>query len=426
MTKLTDRKSIFAWTMYDFANSAFTTLVVTFIYGTYFVKAIAADEISGTVLWSRAVTVTALTVALLSPYLGALADRGGYRKQLLFMFTAICVVGTACLYDILPGQVLKALMVFVVANIAFEMCGVFYNAFLVDIAPSDRIGRISGYGWSLGYVGGLVAMALAMIGFVSPETPWFGLTSEAGQNIRATNLLVAVWFGVFSIPMFLWVREKPKAKPPGLRRVFSEAGQQLVATIGHIRQFREVAKFLLARMIYNDALVTIFAFGGIYAAGTFGFTFQEIMIFGIVLNVAAGAGAYVMGFIDDRLGGKTTIQISNAGLLLVTILAAVATSKAMFWVAGVFVGLLVGPNQSASRSLMGRFSPEAKKSQFFGFYAFSGKATAFVGPLLLGILTQVFESQRAGIWVVAIMFAIGGLLLRRVNENVGIQAAASD
>ncbi len=407
--------------MYDFANSAFTTLVLTFVYSTYFVMFIASDAIAGTVLWSRAVTIAGLAVALLSPILGAVADRGGHRKLFLALTTAICVLATTGLYTVLPGAVMQALVWFVIANIAFEIGGVFYNAFLPDIAPARRIGRTSGYGWSLGYVGGLGCMAIAMVGFVSPEVPWFGLTKELGQNIRATNLLVAGWFAVFSLPIFLWVREdKSRISPPGTGLV-REAWRQLADTFKEVRRYRQLGLFLLARMVYNDALVTIFVFGGIYAAGTFDFSLQKIMIFGIVLNVAAGIGAFFMGFMDDRLGGKNTILVATAGLVLATVVAALTTSEGVFWGAGILIGLMAGPNQSASRSLMGRFTPREKKNQFFGFYAFSGKATAFVGPLALGMLTQQFNSQRAGIWVVALLFVAGGLLLAAVDEQKGIR-----
>jgi UMF1 family MFS transporter len=199
--------------------------------------------------------------------------------------------------------------------------------------------------------------------------------------------------------------------------------KDLKDTFREIRRYRQIVRLLVARMIYNDGLVTIFAFGGIYAAGTFGFSFQEIMIFGMVLNVAAGIGALIMGIFDDRLGGKTTIQVSNAALALAVLMAVLAPDKPMFWVAGILVGFFAGPNQSASRSLLGRLVPEGKENQFYGFFAFSGKLTAFLGPLLLGVLTRVFDSQRAGVSVVALFFIAGGLLLSRVDEQEGKAAA---
>jgi len=417
-----NRRSVISWCFYDFGNSAFTTLVVTFIYASYFTLAIAPDEIMGTVLWSRAVTVTALTVALLSPLLGAIADRGGYRKLFLAIATIICLLGSTMLYQPLPGEIMKALVWFVIANIAFEMGCVFYNAFLPDIAPTDRIGRISGYGWALGYAGGLIAMFIAMIGLVNPEVPWFGLSKEAGQNIRATNLLVAGWYAIFSIPIFLWIKEDKSRIAFSTTPLVKAAWHQLAETFRHIRQYRQVLRFLVARMIYNDGLVTIFALGAIYAGGTFGFSMEEIMIFGVALNLAAGVGAFLMGFMDDALGGKRTIQISLIGLILATTVAALTTSRLVFWIAGVGIGLLVGPNQSASRSLMGRFTPPDKENEFFGFFAFSGKATAFIGPFMFGMMTQLFSSQRAGVWIVAVLFIIGALLLFTVNEREGLLA----
>lgn len=419
------RPTIWAWAMYDFANSAFTTLIVTFVYATYFTQAIAPDVIAGTVLWSRGVTISALLIAILAPLLGALADQGGYRKRFMFLMTVIAVGGSVMLYFPEPGDVLQALFWFVIANVAFEMGIVFYNAYLPEIAPAGEIGKVSGFGWGLGYVGGLLALVLALVGFVNPDVAWFGFSHEAGANIRATNLLVAVWFGLFSIPPLLMLKDPPHPDRKPLADTIRGTVRQLQTTLGSLRNYRQVTRLLLARMIYNDGLITIFAFGGIYAAGTFGFTFKEIMIFAIVINIGAGVGAFVAGPIDDRRGAKWTILVSIIGLIGATLLAMLATSKAMFWVAAILVGLMAGPNQAATRSLMGRFTPAHLKSEFFGFYAFSGKATAFLGPLLLGILTAMFQSQRAGIGIVPVLFAIGGWLLLGVDEAEGIQASGN-
>jgi UMF1 family MFS transporter len=414
-----DRRSILSWALYDFANSPFTTIVVTFIYSTYFTQAIASDPVRGTVLWSRAVTLSALIVAVASPVLGAFADCG-YRKTMLLVSTGVCVAATAALYPIRPGQVLAALVVFVVANVAFEMANVFYNAFLPEISPPDRIGRTSGIGWGLGYVGGLLSLVAALLLLVRPETPWFGFSTAEGQNVRATNLLVALWFAVFSVPIFLWTREAAgRATGAVARRAFGELGR----TFHEIGRHRQIVRLLAARLVYNDGLVTIFAFGAIYAAETFGFSMTEVLLFGIVLNVTAGLGAFLMGYMDDRLGGKRTIQFTLVGLIVGTTIAVLAPDKSWLWLAGIVVGIFVGPNQSASRSLMGRFVPRAARNQFFGFYAFSGKLTAFIGPLLLGVLTQTTGSQRAGIAVVWLLFILGFLLLATVDERAGIAQA---
>jgi MFS transporter, UMF1 family len=411
-----DHRAVWSWALYDFANSPFTTLVITFVYATFFTQAIASDPITGTALWSRAVTLTALVVALTSPLLGALADRGGYRKMFLVIATVVAAAATAALYPVLPGEVAKALVLVVVANVAFEFANVFYNAFLPDIAPRDKIGTISGWGWGLGYFGGLLALVVALVTLIQPETPWFGFTTDDGENVRATNLLVAGWFLVFSLPILLWVHEDRSRVSSG--RVLREAYSQVRSTFKEVRRHRQIVRFLIARLIYNDGLVTIFAFGGIYAAETFGFTLQEVLVFGIVINVFAGLGAVAMGYLDDRIGARNTISISLVGLIVATLLAMGAGDKVWLWVAGVLIGIFSGPNQSASRSLMGRLVPDGMENEFFGFFAFSGKLTAFIGPFMLGLLTQLSGSQRVGVSIVLFLFLLGLVLLQslRIEE----------
>ena len=410
------RKEIWSWCFYDFGNSAFTTLVITFIYSTYFTKAIAENEIDGTFLWSQAIAITAVIVSLLSPILGAIADKGGYRKIFLALTTYISIGATALLFFPIKGQILFALILVVIANVNFELGGVFYNAYLPEIVSRKKIGRISGIGWGAGYLGGLLAMLVAMIGFVSADDPWFGLKIETGEHIRATNILVAVWFFIFTLPAILYLKEKKIESANRIGVVVLNSIQALKKTFQEIKIYKNTVRFLISRLIYNDGLVTIFAFGAIYASGTFGFTFNEIMIFGIVLNIAAGSGAFLMGYIDDVIGGKLTIQISLIGLMIAVLLAVFANSKLLFWVSGIIVGLFAGPNQSASRSLMGRLTPPDKINEFYGFFAFSGKLTSFLGPMLLGIFTKYFSSQRYGVAVVFIFFFVGFLLMRNVNE----------
>ena len=414
------RRTIWSWCLYDWANSAFTTLVVTFIYSAYFTAAFASDAGRGTALWSRGIMVSALAIAALAPIAGALADRGG-RRRYLILCSLLCVAATAALTFVRPDQpnaVLIALTVFVVANVAFELGLVFYNAFLSSLAPPERIGRISGYGWGLGYFGGLAALGAALVVFV-PETPLFGIPTDEGFNLRATNLLVAGWFLLFSIPAFLWLRDESTAAG---RVDVVQAFRDLAVTAGHLRRYRQVALFLLARLLYNDGLVTIFAFGGIYAVGTFGFSFAELVTFGIVLNVGAGLGALAFGFVDDRIGGKATIGLSVAALSVATVLGALAPDRTWFWVSAILVGIFIGPNQSASRSLMARFVPAKHESEFFGFFAFSGKVTSFMGPALLGVLSDVYN-QRVGVGSLLLFFLLGGLILWRVDEQEGIAAA---
>ncbi len=419
-----DKRSLYSWLLFDFANQPFTTLVVTFVYATFFTQFIAADEVTGTTQWSWGVAITAIIVAIVSPYLGALADRGGYRKRFLVLTVVACILGSILLYFPTEGQVVFALTAFVIANVAFELSYVFYNAYLPEIAPPDKIGRISGYGWAVGYAGGLASLVVALFVFVFPEPPLFGLSAEGGENIRATNFMVAIWYAIFAIPLFLFVKEREKTVLPSVGGLIRSTNEQLKTTFLEIRQYKHAFLLLAARFFYNDGIVTIFAFGGIYAAGTFGFDQQGILIFGIVLNVAAGLGAFLFGFVDDKIGGKNTIMITLFGLMLAVLVAAVAQDVIWFWAAGILLGLLVGPNQASSRSLLGRFTPENKENEFFGFFAFSGKLTAFLGPALLGWVTSLAGSQRVGVATILIFFVIGAILLYQVNEQEGIKKAA--
>jgi UMF1 family MFS transporter len=418
-------RRIVAWTMYDWANSAFTTIVVTFVYSTYFTQAMTSDEVVGMTYWSRAVAISAILVALLSPVVGAMADRGGKRRAYLILATGVSVLATAALAFVAPSSsnaVLLSLTIFVVANVAFEMGGVFYNSFLPSIAPPGKIGTISGIGWGVGYTAGIVSMMLALFAFVGfgGSDPWLALPTEEGFNMRAVNLLVAGWFLVFSIPMFIWVKDDDGPVDGG---GVGEALQALKGTFKELGRYREMAKFLIARLVYNDGLVTIFAFGGIYAAGTFGMDFSEVIMFGIFINVVAGLGAFLFGFVDDRLGGKKTIMISLVFLSLAAIIAVFAPNRTWFWVSGFMVGMFAGPNQAASRSLMGRFVPDDQEAEFFGFFAFSGKLTSFGGPILLGMAAEAFGNQRAGVFTVLLFFVIGAAILTLVNEKEGIRVA---
>jgi UMF1 family MFS transporter len=417
---------IWSWALYDWANSAFGTLVATFIYSTYFTQAMAPDEVSGTLWWSRAVATSGILTALLSPILGAAADRSGAHKRFLATTTTLCICATTVLAFVrpsLPNAAIIALGLYVLADLCFETGYVFYNAFLPRIVSPDRIGRVSGYGWGLGYAGGLVCMGIALIGFVRPEAPWFGISTVEGFNVRATNLLVAAWFGLFSLPLFLFV---PDRRTDNVRLDVRGSIRELGATLREIARYREIVKFLIARLVFNDGLVTVFAFGGIYAAGTFGMSLSEVIAFGVVLNVAAGAGAFAFGFLDDKIGGKKTIMVTLVALAMATAMAVWAPDRTWFWTAGILIGIFVGPNQSASRSLMARFVPEKRQAEFFGFFAFSGKVTSFMGPILLGTVTALFQSQRAGVATVVLFFVVGGLLMMTVNEQRGIDAAKAD
>lgn len=427
MARILTRPSIFSWALFDVANSSFTTLVITFIYSAYFAQAMIPGE-DATQLWTWGVSASAIAIALLAPLAGAVADRSAMRKRGILITSAICIIGTASLFWMEPGQAVTAIVIVAVANVCFELGGVFYNSFLPDLAPPEHIGRVSGFGWGLGYIGAIVAMLIALYGLVQ-EGPmrdaflgFFGLEAVGGENVRATMLLVAVWFAVFTIPFALIVKEPPPARTPvKARKAVKLAFGELRGTFNEIRTYRQIVRLLVARLVYNDGLVVIFAMGSIFAVNVFGFELSDVIMLGIVLNVAAGIGAIALGFLDDKIGGRNTILISIVGLTIASLGVLLSESREVFWASAILAGLMVGPNQSASRSLLGRFVPDDKESEFYGFFAFSGRATAFIGTMLYGTLLTAFDSHRAGMSVTVLFFVVGGLLLLRVDEEEGVR-----
>ncbi len=407
--------------MYDWANSAFPTVITTFVFAAYFAKGVAADEVTGTSQWGYALSLSGLAIAIAGPILGAIADRTGRRKPWIALFTLIAALASLSLWQVEPDTrfVMTALISVAIANFAFEMGMVFYNAMLPDLSPPARIGRWSGWAWGLGYAGGLSCLAIVLVGLVQAETPWFGLDKDSAEHLRATGPFVAIWMALFALPLLLLTPDRPgdpSGEPTPMITAIRGGLATLADTLGNLRRYRDAAWFLFARMIYTDGLNTLFAFGGIYAAGTFGMNFQELILFGIAMNVTAGLGAFGFAWADDRLGAKWTITVAVAALVILGTTVLVIESKTLFWVFGVPLGLFVGPAQSASRSMMARLAPQDMRTEFFGLYALSGKATAFMGPALVALLTDVFHSQRAGMASVVVLFVVGLLLMRKVPD----------
>ena len=422
------RLTVFSWSIYDFANQPFTTIIITFVYSTYFMDYFCDSAERGAVLWGRIITISSIIVALLSPVMGALADQGGYRKIFLILWTWVCIFFTFMLYFPVPGQIISALIIFMIANIGFEMGGVFLNAYLPEISDRTNIGKISGYGWSFGYVGGLLMMGFSFLFFIQPENAINPFNSElldksTGEHIRIINIFIAIWFAVFSLPTFIFIPDKKNNKAFDLS-IIRKSISNIHDTFIKIKGYKNIIRFLFARLIYNDAVITIIAFGGIYAKEVFHFTFNEIFLFGIILNIAAGLGAFLFGFIDDKIGGKNTIQLTNLGFILACMIALIApisnfnivSGKSLFWISGILIGIFMGPNQAASRSLMARITPKKKESEFFGFYAFSGKATAFLGPFLFSVIVALTNSLMAGFAIITLLFIIGSYFLSFVKE----------
>ena len=410
-----NNRGLAAWCFFDWANSAFPTVLTTFVFATYFTKSVAVDEISGTSQWGVAMSLSALAVALFGPVLGAIADNTGRRKPWLAFFTLLAALGAMMLWTVKPNTafIVHALFWVALANFGFEMGMVFYNAMLPDLAATEKLGRWSGWGWGLGYMGGLVCLGITLVAFVQTDTPLFDLNRSAAEELRITGPFVAVWMVAFALPLFLFTPDKATTGKRVGTAIY-DGLRTLLQTFSQLRDYKAAAWFLLARMFYTDGLNTLFAFGGIYAAGTFGLTFEELIIFGIAMNLTAGLGAVAFAWLDDKIGPKGVIIISVAGMSVLGGALLVVKSQSLFWVFGLPLGLFVGPAQSASRSLMAHIAPKSMRTEFFGLYALSGKATAFLGPAFLAWATVAFGSQRAGMATVIVFFLIGMAFMIKV------------
>ena len=411
------RGRIWSWYLFDWGNSAFAAVILTFVFAPYFTQAVAADPLTGSAQWGTAMTISALVIAIASPILGVLSDKAGRRKPWIGFFSLLCILCSGLMWFVGPSQqyILLALVLLAFANIGFELGIVFYNALLPTLAPKNMIGRISGWGWGLGYLGGLGCLGLAWIGLIAPEQPLFGLNAETSEPVRAAAPLAALWFVVFAAPLFLLV---PDGKPSGLpaRRIIAEGFRDLAATFRLLRAAPSVGWFLLAHMIYIDGLNTIFLFGAIYAAGTFEMGVLEVLEFGIALNLAAALGAVSLARADDIIGPKRVLVYSLVAATIIGIGIVTTTSKTWLWILGVSISFFFGPIQSASRSMMAQLAPPERESQIFGLYALSGKATAFLGPALFTVVVQATQSQRAGLATVLPFFLVGLGVLLMVKE----------
>ncbi|MCP4316595.1 MAG: MFS transporter [Hyphomicrobiales bacterium] len=406
-----------AWCFYDWANSAFPTVITTFIFASYFAQAVAPTPIEGTVLWSRALTFVGLTVAFASPLLGAVADHLGPRKPWIFIFSVVCCVLTALLWFVQPASeyLFLAVGLYIAASIAYQFAIVFYDAMLPSIAPRKMLGRISGWGWATGYVGGLLCLIACLWLVQSGGADTFGLDVGLAEPVRATSIFVGLWFAAFSLPLFLFTPDRV-ATGLNLAEAMGAGLHQLRGTFGLLRRNPPIARFLIAHMLYTDGLVTLFAFGGIYAAAEFGMEPADILVFGIVLNIAAGGGAAAFSWLDDAIGSKRTIILALAGLILSGLGLVLARADWLFWALAIMLGLFVGPAQAAGRSLMARLAPEGIETAMFGLYALAGKATAFIGPLILGLTVQWTGSQRVGLATVVVFLFLGCMVLLSVKE----------
>ncbi|MGD8428431.1 MAG: MFS transporter [Balneolaceae bacterium] len=409
--------SLFSWALYDWANSAFFAVIQTFVFATYFLQSVARNDTIGSTEWGNTIGAAGLVIAICAPFVGAIADQLGRRKPWIGWFSLLCVLATAGLWFVEPSQefVPLALMLVFLATVGSEFAIIFYNAMLPELAPRERMGRWSGWAWGLGYAGGLACLVVALVVFVDVEHPPFGLNKSAAEHVRATFLLVSLWYALFAIPLFLFSNDRPRTDL-NIGDAVKSGWKQLKASVKNVRKFKHIVRFLIARMIFIDALATVFAFGGIYAAGTFNLGQADVLMFGIGLNVTAGIGAALFAWLDDLLGSRMTMILSLIGLILTTSAVLLVTGITWFWVFGLLLGIFVGPVQAASRTYMAHVAPEDLQNQMFGLMALSGKVTAFLGPLLVGWLTFFADSQRIGMSVIVVLFVLGLLILYKIPD----------
>jgi UMF1 family MFS transporter len=443
------RTAVLGWMLFGWAVEPYFTLITTFVFAPYFATHVAADPASGQSLWGFATAAAGMLIALASPVLGAIADASGRRKPWIAAFGALLVIGSSLMWVGEPGNtsvIAPLLIAYCTATIGAEFALVFNNAMMPSLVPPDKIGRLSGTGWAMGYVGGIFSLIL-VLGFLaaSPEsgrtlfgfTPLFGLDPVSHQGDRIAGPLTALWFVVFALPMFVLTPDFPPKL--SVRRALREGLSDLRETLKDLPKRRSMAAFLLANMIYTDGLVSLFAFGGIYAAGTFGWNTIQIGTFGILLAIAGTFGAWLGGKLDDRLGSKRVIAGSMMILLLSIVAILLVDRDAIFFITvapprpggdlfaapaekaylvlGCLIGMAGAPLQAASRSLLIRMAPQDRIAQFFGLFALTGKVTSFVGPLLVGIVTAITASQKAGMATLVVFFVAGLALLSRVRDE---------
>ena len=402
------RKSQIGWALYDWASSPVPTLHATFIFAVYFTTVIMPE--GGSVVWAYMTGITAFTIALIAPLLGSYADSTGKFKELIVLFIALGSIATGLLWFAQPNEafISYAIILSAISIFFLESSFIFYNAILGKMIQRDHIGSLSGLAWGGGYIGSVIALIMVLVVFILPDKSLFALDKSQSEHIRATMLFAASWAIIFSLPMMFYL---PSFSQKNNKNNKNSAILSLKTSIIEARKIPNLLRFLLARMAYNDGLITLFAFGGIYAAKVFSFSQFEIILFAIGLNISAGMGAIIGGFLDDNIGPIKTIKLALIGLFLCGLVAIITPYKMIFWIVCVGLGLFVGPVQSASRTYLSLTASDKHKGGLFGLYMVSGKLTSFIGPFLYGWLVMMSGNERYGMAVVLLLIALGFVLL---------------
>ena len=422
------RREIFAWAMFDFANSGYTTVVLTAIFNAYFVGVVAGNgpdrDGVATLLWTLATGITNVLVLLSAPIIGAIADHGAKKKVFLLATTAGCVLFTALLSLVGPGEVALGMLLLVLSAFMFHTGEDLIAGFLPEIAGAQDMGRISGYGWSLGYLGGMLVLGLCLAVVSAAQARG----ASAGDYVPITMLITAGAFALAALPTFLWLRERAVPEPLSSWRTALTIGFARVReTFTHARRHRDLFRFLVTLAVYYCGIYTVIVLAAVYAQQVMGFGTQETIIMILVVNLTAAAGAFGFGFLQDRFGSVRTLALTLLIWIAALVLAYFVETRAGFWVVANLVGIALGSSQSAGRALIGLFSPRERSAEFFGLWGLAGKLASVIGPLCYGLVTFFSRgNHRLALLATAAFFVAGLLLLMTVNERRGRLAAQTD
>ena len=406
-------KKIVNFALYDFANSAFTTIIITFIFSTYFAKQIAPNAVLGQSYWGWTIGITGVLIALIGPLLGNIADKKNYTEFFIKIFTIMCISLTCLLWFSKPSEkyLIYTLVIVGLANVFYELSLIFYNSTLKKISENDNLGKSSGFSFALGYIGGIIVLIICITIFIDNDNLPFGLSKENSENVRATSILVAFWYLIFSIPFLFNLK---KIKKNNLKKKNNTKNfKELIWDNG----INNIGKFLLARMLYADGLNAIIVMGGIFAVGVFDLEIKDLLILSVLMNITAFIGAIIGGYANDRFSSKSVIIISLIGLILSSSIILFLESQVIFLVFASINGFFIGPVQSASRVFMTKSIDENNQASGFGLFALSGKLTSFIGPLLVSTITFISDSQKIGFSSAIILLLIGLLILIKVKKN---------
>jgi len=414
-----------AWCLFDFANSAYTTLIVTVAYAVYFRDVVVnAKDNRGDELWGTATFISMAMVALASPIVGALADFSGRKRTFLIVSTLMTIAATVVLFFVGPGDLALGMAMFIIGNFGFEVGYVFYNAFLPDVSTPETVGRVSGWGWATGYVGGLVClMACRPLISHSYKTPTGALDPAGISSYQWSFLLVAGFYLVFALPAFFLPESPAQGQARALTEYIGIGFRRVGDTLGHLKHYKETAKFILGSLFFTDGITTVIGFAGIYATTTIGFTNDELVWLFLVLNIAAFPGSLGAGYLADWIGPKRTLIATLVLWLFVVISAGMATSKAAFWGVAVGAAIGMGSTQAVGRSFMAQITPPSRSAEFFGFYVLSGKFASMFGPLIFGFMSSHTGSQRIAVLSLLPLFLLGLGYMIAINEQRAIESA---